>query len=276
LKDTISTLEDKVQQKSLELKLLKAKLEYEASDKKKELSFVSELKSNLENQNVSSARKLRKSQRVIQDCKEQIVSLKRELEYKTSCVKRYKKRSERLHRKFAKLLEERDSVELERNRIEVVKRNIYEARITNNGGTPYYSLWCQESRKNMELMDKVASLETELQSHKKELLHEREEALLNKERQSGLESKIREMNAKFSFNTFALLLVGYACVKKIRALQEVKEKMEQQLSSQMEGLCDRLLDWGGEWESLNNNIKVDIDELKGILARPSKGDVGEV
>jgi DNA repair exonuclease SbcCD ATPase subunit len=273
LKETISSLEDKVQQKSLELKLLKAKLEYEASDKKKELSYASELKHSLENQNVNSSRKLRQSQRIIRDCKEEIGTLKRELEYKNNCMKKYKRRSERLHKKFSKLLEDRDNVELERTRIDEIKRRIYDARIINNGGNVYYSLWCQESKKNTELMDKVASLEKELQSCKDELQQEKDEVITSKEKQSRLEDKIKEMNLRFSFNTFALLMMGYACIKKIHSLQLIKEKLELQLATQMENLCERLVDWGGEWEYLNHTTKVDIDHLKSILSKSSEDDL---
>ena len=167
-------MENRLFNKTHEVKTLQTKLTYAAADHSTAYDLERSLRSNAQANCRALEVKVRKSNEVIRKCKDEIASLKSELAHQTVLSRKYEQRSARLRRKLSEV-----SANVPTNRdaqedVERMRAELRESRL-NKGGSAYYDMWRSECDNSRTLRKDLAQTQREFEQCDKELVQVQEE-----------------------------------------------------------------------------------------------------
>lgn len=254
LKEEIVTLEERLLNKSHEVKSLQSKLSYATTDHNNAYELERNIRRSAQNDCKVLDRKFRKSREVIRKYKDENESLKSELAYQRSLSKKYQQRSIRLRKKLTDLAEVAGTSSRDRHEdADRMRRELREMRVAR-GNSAFYDLWRGECDKSRALRRELTQAENELencdgelvnatenltaltaatraqtQRMQKRIYNRKEWEYINKKSYRWVFIGVSRISNKSSLNTFVLLMVLNSMLKKVRRLQAEQKEAEQKL-----------------------------------------------
>jgi predicted nucleic acid-binding Zn-ribbon protein len=174
LRAEIAILEDRLLNKTHEVKTLQSKLSYAVADHSSAYDLERNLRQNAQANSRVLEVKVRKSNEAIRKYKDEITSLKSELEHQVVLTRKYEQRSARLRKKLTEASLNAPTRSDSHEDVERMRLELREARL-NKGSSAYYDIWRSECDNSRALRKELEQVQEEFEECDKELVQAQED-----------------------------------------------------------------------------------------------------
>lgn len=168
MKEEIVSLEERLLNKSHEVKTLQTRLSYATTDHTNAYELERNLRRNVQAENKLLERKVRRARESIKKYKDENESLKSELTHQSFLSKKYLQRSIRLRKKLNELAGLANTRDVHED-AERMRKELREVR-TNRGSNAFYDMWRGECENARTLRGELSQTEKELETCDAELV----------------------------------------------------------------------------------------------------------